>query len=643
MLKLTRSFENPILVPDSRNKWESEASFNSSVWQDPSIFRMVYRALSTKMQYLDQELELSTIGYAESPDPIHFVGRKQLIAPEYDWERYGCEDPRITKMGDTYYIFYTALGGYPYGADNIKVAVATTKDFKSIDEKHLVTPFNAKAACLFPEKINGKYAVILTANTDRPPLPSTIGIAYFDNIEDIWNQEIWDGWYKELESHKLDLLRDSGHQVEVGAVPIKTKYGWLFVYSYARDYFTPNIKFGIETAILDTDNPQKIIARTEKPLLTPREQYELFGKVSYTIFPTGAVIYDENLYVYYGAADTVSAVATIDLQTLVNEMLISSKSGEERQNEKATLTRFPENPIIAPIKDHPWESKYTLNAAAIYLEDRVHILYRAQGESGISTLGYASSSDGFHIDERLPEPVYKPEIEKEKDGCEDPRISKIGDTLYLIYTAFKEGRTHVAISTIDKTDFLNKNWNWTKPVIISPSEINDKNACIVSEKINGKYVIFHRTNHKIWVAEEQSLDFSDGRWIQGNILLEPKDGTWYSEKVGIAAPPIKTTDGWLLIFHGLSKEDKKYRLGALLLDSKNLLKIKAQLPYPIIEPEAPYENSGFRPGTIFSCGAVVIKEELFVYYGAGDTTVAVATIGFPKLLNSLKENPIENL
>ncbi len=643
MLKLTRSFENPILVPDSRNKWESEASFNPSVWQDPSVFRMVYRAISTKMQYLDQELELSTIGYAESPDPIHFVGRKQLIAPGYDWERYGCEDPRITKMGDTYYIFYTALGGYPYKADNIKVAVATTKDFKSIDEKHLVTPFNAKAACLLPEKINGKYAVILTANTDRPPLPSTIGIAYFDKIEDIWNQEIWDGWYKDLESHKLDLLRDSGHQVEVGAVPIKTKYGWLFVYSYARDYFTPNIKFGIETAILDIDNPQKIVARTEEPLLTPREQYELFGKVSYTIFPTGAVIYDENLYVYYGAADTVSAVATIDLQTLINKMLINSKSGEGRQNEKATLTRFPENPIIAPIKDHSWESKYTLNAAAIYLEDRVHILYRAQGESGISTLGYASSSDGFHIDERLPEPVYKPEIEREKDGCEDPRISKIEDTLYLFYTAFKEGRTHVAISTIDKTDFLNKNWNWTKPVIISPSEINDKNACIVSEKINGKYVIFHRTNHKIWVAEEQNLDFSDGRWIQGNILLEPAEGTWYSEKVGIAAPPIKTTDGWLLIFHGLSKEDKKYRLGALLLDSKNLLKIKAQLPYPIIEPETPYENSGFRPGTIFSCGAVVIKEELFVYYGAGDTTVAVATIGLPKLLNSLKENPVENL
>ena len=91
--------------------------------------------------------------------------------------------------------------------------------------------------------------------------------------------------------------------------------------------------------------------------------------------------------------------------------------------------------------------------------------------------------------------------------------------------------------------------------------------------------------------------------------FEPNDD-WYSEKVGIAAPPIKTTDGWLLIFHGLSHNDWKYRLGAILLDSNNLLEIKAMLPYPIIEPSAPYEDSGLSPGTIFSCGAVVIDEKL---------------------------------
>ncbi|OGM81879.1 hypothetical protein A2394_00145 [Candidatus Woesebacteria bacterium RIFOXYB1_FULL_42_36] len=323
-------------------------------------------------------------------------------------------------------------------------------------------------------------------------------------------------------------------------------------------------------------------------------------------------------------------------------MIASSKSVEQIKNEQVRLTRYSKNPIISPIKSHDWESKYTLNAAAIYLEGKTHILYRAQGKSGVSTLGYASAKDGVEIDERIDTPVYKPRIDAEVDGCEDARITKIEDTLYLFYTAFKNGMTHIAISTISVSDFLQKNWEWSAPVIISPTELNDKNACVVSEKINGKYIIFHRTNHRIWIAEEENLDFTDGRWIQGNILFEPDDGKWYSEKVGIAAPPIKTTDGWLLIFHGLSKSDGKYRLGAMLLDLKKPLVITDLLDYPILEPEAPYEKSGFRPDTVFSCGAVVIKDDLFVYYGAGDSTVAVASVSLEKLLDALKNSPYKS-
>jgi predicted GH43/DUF377 family glycosyl hydrolase len=642
MLKLTRSFENPILVPDSQNKWESQACFNPSVWKDPTGFKMVYRALSPLIPYFHTEMNVSTIGYAESNDPIHFKDRRQLFLPEYDWEKYGCEDPRITKIGDTYYIFYTALGGHPFGPGNIKVGLAVTRDFKTIEEKHLITPFNAKGACLLPEKVNGKYAVIVTADTDKPPTPSTIGVAYFDNLEDIWNGDIWNKWYSELDKHKIDLLRDTSHQVEVGAVPIKTKYGWLLIHSYTKDYFTPNKKFGIEAVLLDTNDLQKIVARTNESLLVPKEQYELFGEVPYTIFPSGAVVSGEDLFVYYGAADTVSAVATVNLEGLINDMITSSKSPEEVQGEQVRLIRYPGNPIISPIKEHAWESDYTFNAAAIYLEGKTHILYRAQGVGGVSTIGYASAKDGVKIDKRLTEPIYKPRIDAEVDGCEDARITRIGNTLYLFYTAYNNSKTHIAMSTISVSDFLEKKWEWSPPAIISPTEVNDKNACIVSEKINGKYIIFHRTNHRIWIAEEENLDFSDGRWIQGNILFEPRDDKWYSEKVGIAAPPVKTTDGWLLIFHALSKTDKKYRLGAMLLDLKNPLTIIALLDYPILEPETEYENSGYRPGTVFSCGAVVIKDELFVYYGAGDATVAVASVSLEKLLSALKQNPLNH-
>src|ERR1035437_4709993 len=187
MLTLTRSFENPILVPEAHNKWESGACFNPSVWKNPTGFSMVYRALSQKIPYFQNEMNVSTIGYAESPDPIHFINRRQIISPEYDWEKYGCEDPRITKIDDTYYIFYTALSGYPFSADNIKVAVALSKDLKPIEENHLVTPFNAKAMALFGEKINGKMAALVTINTDRKP--SDICYIEFDKPEDLWSKD----------------------------------------------------------------------------------------------------------------------------------------------------------------------------------------------------------------------------------------------------------------------------------------------------------------------------------------------------------------------------------------------------------------------------------------------------------------------
>jgi len=638
MLKLSRSFENPILSPSSKNRWEDQAAFNPSVIEDGPMYHMVYRALSKEKPYFDKVMKVSTIGYANSPDPIHFVNRKQLLEPEYDWEKYGCEDPRITKIDDKYYIFYTALSNYPFNAEGVKVGVAVTSDFNIIEERHLVTNFNAKGACLFPEKINGKYAMLITVSPDKPP--SKICIAYFDKLSDIWSQKYWDRWLKNIDGNKIDLLRDNAHQVEVGAVPIKTKYGWLLIHSYIKDYFSPDHKFGIEAVLLKEDDPQIVLARTIDPLLAPKEQYELFGDVPYTIFPTGAVINDETLYVYYGAADTVGAVATIDMDTLINNMYFEEKTAANIKPAKVQLSRFEGNPIIVPNPKHEWESVYTFNPTAIVINDKVHILYRAQGSDFVSTIGYANSSDGVTIEERLDKPIYVPREDYESLGCEDPRITKIDDIIYLFYTAYKDGvPTHIAVSTIKESDFLEKKWKWSKAEIISPHEINDKNACVLPEKIDGKYVIFHRTNHRIWIDYTESMDFSDGRWVQGNILFEPKSDKWYSEKVGITGTPIRTTQGWLLIFHGLSKEDSKYRLGAMMLDLKDPLIIKSLLDYPILEPITDYENSGFRPGTVFSCGYVVLKDYLNVYYGAGDTTVAVARIKLNELLTALKDSP----
>ena len=283
--------------------------------------------------------------------------------------------------------------------------MAITKDLKKIRQKHLVTPFNAKAMALFPNKVNGKMCAILTANTDMPP--ARPAIAFFEKESDMWSEKFWQSWYAALDSHAVPLLRRSDDQVEVGAPPILTSEGWLLIYSYIRNYFSGHRIFGIEAAILDRRDPQKIIARTYTPLLVPEEEYELYGKVPNIVFPSGAFLKGSTLQIYYGAADTVCCVATTNLQRLLKHIISQSER-------KITLQRSITNPIIVPRIDHPWEAKATFNPAAVYEGKKVHIIYRAMSEEGTSVLGYASSSDGVHIQERDDRPIYVPREDFEK-------------------------------------------------------------------------------------------------------------------------------------------------------------------------------------------------------------------------------------
>ena len=128
------------------------------------------------------------------------------------------------------------------------------------------------------------------------------------------------------------------------------------------------------------------------------------------------------------------------------------------------MERFPGNPILKPVEEHAWESRQVFNATAIYLDSKVHLLYRAIGNDNISRLGYATSADGFTIDERLPDPIFKPATDSEKDGCEDPRLSEVEGQLVMTYTALREYRHlqfyQIALTSIAKEDFVQKNWNW---------------------------------------------------------------------------------------------------------------------------------------------------------------------------------------
>ena len=337
------------------------------------------------------------------------------------------------------------------------------------------------------------------------------------------------------------------------------------------------------------------------------------------------------------------------------------------------LERFDGNPILEPRLAHWWESKAAFNPAAIYEQGKVHIIYRAIGDSDVSVLGYASSIDGLHIDERLDKPIYVPtepfegaglvypitsnpqvtyvsaedDEEEEMDyvsggggwgGCEDPRLTRIDDRVFMTYVAF-DGYSppRIALTSIHIDDFLARNWQWKKPILISPPEVVDKNACILPEKINSKYVVFHRIFPDILIDFVDDLDFDGAtQWLKGEFKIRPRAAYWDSRKVGAGAPPIKTKDGWLFIYQAVGERDPgRYKIGAMLLDLKDPTRVLARSEEPILEPEVWYENEGWKAGVVYPCGAVVIKDRLLVYYGGADKVTCVASAKLDELLDQL--------
>jgi beta-1,2-mannobiose phosphorylase / 1,2-beta-oligomannan phosphorylase len=644
--KPIRSEKNPILTADKSQPWQAEAVFNGCPVKNKNQIHFLFRAISQETEHLGEKMRLSTIGYTKGKSEDSFTTRKQLILPEHQWEQFGCEDPRVTFLDGKYYIFYTALSDFPHTPAGIKIGLAVTTDFEKIDEKHQVTDFNSKAMALFPEKINDQVFGILTINQDISS--SKIAIIPFENENQIWSKQYWDKWLSSINNFILPLKASVDDHLEVGAPPIKTEKGWLIVYCHIEDYLKEKPVFGIRAFLLDLKNPSKIVGQTEDPFLVPEKKYEIEGDVPNVIFPSGALVKNDSLFVYYGAADTSCCLVKTSLNDLFSEIDYKKRFAVIYNHDyPVKLDRSEKNPILEPIAKHSWESKHVKNAAAIREAGKVHILYRAMGEEKTSVIGYASTSDGTTITERLPDPVYLPREEFEKkqgegnSGCEDPRITKIGSRFYMLYTAYNgKNNTRVAVTSIKVSDFLNKNWLWEKPILISPAGIDNKNGCIFPEKINGKYIFLHRFDPNIWIDYQTDLNFTEKKPLRGKVFLSPRSGKWDSKKVGIAGPPFKTKLGWILIYHALSKEDKKYRLGVILLDKDNPRKIVARLNYPILEPEKDYENTGLRPETVFSCGSVVIKDKLFVYYGAGDQVVCVAWVEVDRLINEFRSVPV---
>jgi predicted GH43/DUF377 family glycosyl hydrolase len=302
-----------------------------------------------------------------------------------------------------------------------------------------------------------------------------------------------------------------------------------------------------------------------------------------------------------------------------------------------------------------WESSAVFNTAAVYEGGKVHLVYRAMGPANTSVLGYAASSDGEHFDERDDAPIYGPTEWFEVPGkypninfmsgggyggCEDPRITKVDDTFYMTYVAYNgEDPPRVALTSIKVDNFLKKKWDtWAKPKLISEPGVVNKNCVIFPEKINGKFVVIHRIFPNLLIDFVDDLSFED-RFLKGEHKIPPRDNAWDSRKLGAGAPPLKTKDGWLLIYQAVDDRDpSKYKIGAMLLDLKDPTKVLYRSNNPILEPTEWYENEGFKSGVAYPCGAVIMNNKLVVYYGGADTVICAASAPLDAFLEQLKHS-----
>lgn len=343
--------------------------------------------------------------------------------------------------------------------------------------------------------------------------------------------------------------------------------------------------------------------------------------------------------------DIVVGAKTLDVSVIPQEVTAYPPAGQ--------LVRYPNNPILIPLTEHRWESRYVLNTAALRVEDKVYLFYRAFGDDEISRIGLAIT-DGYRVLERLPEPIFSPVNEHEKKGCEDPRVVLIDNKIYMLYTAYDGEVAQIAAASIEIEDFLERRFERWQRIGLAFDGIWNKDAILFPEKINNKYVIYHRIEPSIWVSYMDELVFPVPKETH-SIILGPRSGRmWDSLKIGAGTQPIKTIYGWLMIYHGVDR-DRVYRLGVMLVDYQHTERLLYRSPNPVLSPELEFEigdKDCWVPNVVFTCGAVPAQDkeileaedELLVYYGAADTYIGLATAKVGDLIPekvrlSIKDSP----
>lgn len=323
-LKLKRSLHNPIIKPIKENEWESEGTFNPAAVKIDDKVHLLFRSTGSD--------GISRIGYASSDNGVTIVERSNSpvyvptewhegavsVGPGFSQDVWGsgggwggCEDPKATYIPDEEKIYMTYVANNGWGPQRIAITTISKKDFLAKrwnwkKSKLISKPDEVnKSAVILPKKVNGKYVVFHRVFPD-------ILVDYVDNLD--FNNSFL------VPKHRIPVRKNmwDSRKVSIGATPIETPYGWLAIYHAVDNKDSGKYKIG--AMLLKKDEPHVVLARTERPILSPDAYYENDWKPGIA-YPSGAAVVGDQLHVYYGGGDKYVCVASTPLKDILSYLL----------------------------------------------------------------------------------------------------------------------------------------------------------------------------------------------------------------------------------------------------------------------------------------------------------------------------------
>lgn len=340
-----------VLLSKTDLEFENEGVLNPAAIREGDSVHLFYRAVRTGNN--------SSIGYCRLDGPLTIADRwdKPIMVPEFEYESHGIEDPRIVKIDDLYYMTYTA-----YDGTNARGALATSKDLKHFKKHGIIVPLITYAEFVYraetSDKVNERYyrnqkfyfqetdpekkIMLWDKNVIFFPrrikgqlvflhrIRPGIQIVSIRSLQKL-NKAFWDEYFINLQDHIIldPVYKHESSYIGGGCPPIETKHGWLLIYHGAEETDYGIVYSACAAALLDLDNPAKVISRLPYALFSPECEWERKGEVNNVVFPTGTALFGDTLYIYYGAADSVIACISLSLSALLIELLTYAVKDEK--------------------------------------------------------------------------------------------------------------------------------------------------------------------------------------------------------------------------------------------------------------------------------------------------------------------------